>query len=1141
MKVPEMTALPDDRERLLAVSTFDRNVVVTAGAGTGKTTLLVDRITHLLMRETDPLKISDIIAITFTKKAANEMKMRLRSRLRYFIDRSEGKGKAGYYEDALLDELMHRYSHAMDTIAEISRGAINDLEKAQIGTIHSFAGHILRLYPVEAGISPDFEEDDGSGFDAHFEREWEEWLEEELSAVSPRGDEWKEILRRVPIGSVALFAKCLCRETIPLSSLEDKRHTGNVDNSNILDWVRKEKGSALDILNRYQDSRKVKMHGLLMKSVELFENLIEGVDIEKLFDDTIPPRPPSGWTEEDYGEAARVVAVAQSLSAADEAFVSKLSDLIVPFALRCRRMFASSGYLSFDGLLASCCNVLKNKQNIRTNLKNRFKSILVDEFQDTDPVQYEIILYLAEDEDRFEKEWCRVQLMPGKLFIVGDPKQSIYAFRGADISAYHRVVDLITSQGGCVVNLTTNFRSHRGIIDAVNSVCRRVIRRRDDIQPEYVDISACPGREAVKPLQRVEMRLVDTRHEDDRDAAEPVEREALALGKFLKDEMIGKEVIADSDGSESPVSPGHIAILLPKLTQVHEYLDVFKRLRIPYIVEGDRHFYGTQEVVDFVNLLRVLDNPLDLTAMAGVLRSPFGGLSDRELYELCRLSLLDFRMEASVLNDGLAKVTYSSDGKRRGEEFIELVPELYGLMNRLYLNVSMLPVPDAIHYIFDNSPVIELAASSYHGEQSVANLHKICRIAGAMSEKSNLTLKGLTTLLEKRVASREKEGESLLSEEGVDAVRVLSIHRAKGLEFPVVVVGGLHGIPNRGREAASVTHDWTGGMTGISVSGLGNYSAVMMGDKERLTEKEEMRRLLYVAMTRARECLILSGVLGKRIYKDSYLSILTDAMRGRCGDGPADEIRIDEGLIKQTLIDYKSCAIADMKANVLMKSDKRISPERIEMLSGLWENRDRAYRAILNSPFFVTPSAIEGHCTEVRHEVQIPHVNGSKTREYSILVGNIAHYILLNWDYNLDTAMFKNAVGDACRKFTHQPDLLDTLQSELEGIFEVYSTSSVYEELKNAEILAREVPFSVPWDGRVMEGVIDIIYRCGDGIFAADYKTDRVREDEIDSKKDEYSASVDIYANAIRKCTGFDIKGFKLVFLRHGIWCKFET
>ncbi|MCC6544275.1 MAG: UvrD-helicase domain-containing protein [Nitrospirae bacterium] len=1164
-----MTELPDDKDRLLAVTTFDKNVVVTAGAGTGKTTLLVDRITHLLMRDTAPLKITDVVAITFTKKAANEMKIRLRKRLHYFMDcagRMRGvshmvennssndseadnySSKINDYEAALLNDLIQRYDLSPDLIAQRAEDAINNLEKAQIGTIHSFAGHILRLYPLEAGIAPDFDEDDGSGFEGHFEREWEEWLDPELSVDSGHGEEWKEVLRRVPLEGVKMFAKCLCKETIPLSSFshsvlypgkEPQQLSGK-----FLTWLEQEKRNAGEILIKYDGSRKVKMHGLLKSAMELFDNLIASTEFTP-FDDNIPSTKPAGWKEDDYREAVRIAAVAQSLSVTDDQFIGKLTALISPFSVSCRKSFVLSGNISFDGLLSFCCNILKNNGSIRSNIKKDFKSILVDEFQDTDPLQYEIILYLAEAHDEFKRDWREIKLAPGKLFIVGDPKQSIYAFRGADIEAFHKVVDMVLTQGGVRANLSTNFRSHGGIINVVNSVCRQIIRGRDYLQPEYVDIIERPGSGAVKPIQRVELRLLDSRNEDDCDAAEAIEREAMALGKFLKEEMIGKEIITDSAGCEVPVSPRHIAILLPKLTQVHEYLDVLKRLSIPYIVEGDRHFYGTQEVIDFVNLLRVLDNPLDRTAMAGFLRSPLGGLSDRELYELCRMSLLDYRMENGRLNEGLDKLNNAGFSESSLNDMKEHVRALYGLMKHLNVNISVLPVPDAIHYIFDYSPVLELAASSYHGEQSVANLQKIYRIAAAMSDKSGLTLKGLTILLEERVASREKEGESLLSEEGVDAVRILSIHRAKGLEFPVVIVGGMQGIQNRGSDPASVTYDWAAGMTGISIGGISNHSSVMMQDKKRLIEKEELKRLLYVAMTRAGECLILSGVIGKRVYKDSFLSMIMETIGESAGDSLVNDISVEKGVIKQTVIKFKSSATPERYARDIKIGDDRISLEKIEVLSGLWDKRGDVCRAILEKPFFLTPSSVEKKTAASSVKIKKPDNDRLVSAQRSILIGNIAHYVLSNWDFAANVSLFGEAVKDACRKFIAQAGSLEgvsdkgggdyeKIQNELVCLFEKFSASSAYQELKGAEILGNEVPFSIPWDGRVMEGVIDIIYRYRDKLYAADYKTDMVREEEMESKCREYSVSADIYMNAVRACTGIGLEGFKLIFLRHG-------
>ncbi len=1173
-----MIELPDHRDRQLAVTTFDKNVVVTAGAGTGKTTLLVDRLTHLLMREPDPLRITDIVAITFTKKAANEMKIRLRGRLQYFVDRSkdgvkafsdetlmsngsqggmkippplsplpqgEGKyegttanpppltgggegegerrgfsGERTLYEDSLLQDIMARYNLGMDKIAERAADAINNLEKAQIGTIHSFTGHILRLYPLESGLDPDFEEDEGNAFEEHFEREWEGWLDAELSSGSVRKEKWKGVLRRVSISDLEKFTKELCGESVPVLSLEEEMSGGGIGNGRMFEWLRQETHKAKVILEQYtkEHIRKVKMHSLLGVSIEVFEKLISGSQTI-LFNESIPSKNPKDWLEDDYDEAIRIVSIARALTAADDSFIQHILELILPFISSFRKKFVASGKMSFDGLLSYCCELLKNRIDIRNNLKRNFSAILVDEFQDTDPLQYEIILYLAEIEGGVEQDVKKIMPAPGKIFIVGDPKQSIYAFRGADIEAYHKVVDRIVNMDGVRANLSTNFRSHNEIINLVNSAFSRIIRKRDLLQPEYVDIAECPGHNAVRPLQRVEIRLVDMRNKDESDSAEAVECEAMAIGKWLKEEVIGKEIITGSDGGEAPVSPRHVAILLRKLTQVHEYLDVFKRLGIPYIVEGERNFYGAQEVIDFVNLLRVLDNPWDSVALAGVLRSPLGGLSDRELYELSRLSLLDYRR--------------IKDGKLN-----ECMKNLYSLLNSLADNINMMPVPEAIHYIFDNTPVMELAASSYHGEQAVANLLKIYKIAESLSDKSNLTLKGFTALLEQRVAGMEEEGESLLSEEGVDAVRILSIHKAKGLEFPIVVLGGIHGVPYRGGDAASVMYHWMTRTLGLRVSGIWNSADVMLQDRKEMREEEEQKRLLYVAMTRAKECLVLSGVMSDKIDRGSFLYRIQSLSGDALGNSSYNSIEIGEARMKQTVIDYRLCSSPEVSKKDFRKSDEITTPEWIEQLSGMWRSRDHMYQSIKKRRLFITPSRLEeDNVTAFSKKIKSAGSELSTVKR-SILTGNIAHYILEQWDFANDAAKFKMVVEDACRKFmpagNEGYDQFALVVSELKDMFESFSKSPAYEELKRVEILGREVPFTIPWNGQVMEGVIDLVYRDIDSIYAADYKTDRISDDEIADKMKAYSVSGKIYAEAVKRCIGADAAGCKLIFLRSG-------
>lgn len=1141
-----MMDLPDIEERRRAVTTFDKNVVVTAGAGTGKTTLLVDRVVHLLMREPSPLEITDLVALTFTNKAANEMKIRLKARLQAFIspssDFSLDPNDPSHHEERMLSDLVNTYGGyglTRDRIEERAAEGIKNLEKAQICTIHSFAGHILRLFPIEAGIDPGFREDDGTEFEEHFEREWEDWLESELSSASPRRELWQAALRQTGLDSLKSFGRELCRELIPLPRLEQAGNQHELSDE-IRRWLEGQHRKVQTLLSRYTKSRKIEQQ--LQRANEVLHGILTGQDAAIHMEDVSSGTAPAGWDPDDYREALRTLRTVKRLLSVDKKFFRALLELLLPFAVKCRERFTASGNISFDGLLTLCRDLLKTRPKVRGELKRRFKAILIDEFQDTDPVQYEILLYLSEIPDRHEKDWRKIRLAPGKIFIVGDPKQSIYAFRRADIEAYSRVVEMILAgDKGLKTDLTTSFRSHHRILTVVNELFSRIIRKRELLQPEYVPLIPHPGSRAVLPVQRVELRLVDGRGREDIDAASATRLEAEAIGKWLREEMLGREMIVESKGNKVVLSPRHIAVLLRKLTDVSEYLDVFRRYDIPYIVEGERHFYATQEVIDFVNLLKAIDNPCDTLSLVGVLRSPLGGLSDIEIDEMNRLSLLDYRTPDEALKNGVAG---TSCLKHQGRFLFDL----YKLLRRLHDEAGAKSPPEALSSIFETLPVLELAASSFHGEQAVANLQKIQKIAESLSHKSDLTLKGFTTLLEKRVETLKEEGESLLTEETVDAVRILSIHRAKGLEFPVVILAGMHSVSKGGEEAVSILYDWSSNETGFKVDHLRNFGAVMLNERRMIRDEEEQKRLLYVAMTRAKECLILSGTLYGRVNRESFLSMIRDVTGYLPGEGSSGEIVVGDGRIKQTLIDPGDCVpqyperksrkpeVRSQKPEGRREKIGVSVSEDTEVFAGLWESRNHRYDSVRKRNLFITPSKIENEMMRPPAVKEDLTEEEKMRRDRAILIGSLAHAILGRWDFRNDPSLYKNAVEEACLKFTPASFAAEigSIKGELDRIFKTFFASSAYDELKRGIIITREVPFTIPYDGRVMDGVIDLIYRIDGRLYVADYKTDKISEEEIPRRMKEYSLSGGIYTEAVRMCLKADVSGFKLIFLRLG-------
>ena len=503
-----MTTLPaDDLERRQATTTFDRNVVVTAGAGTGKTTLLVERCVNLLMRPSDPVEMTELVALTFTNKAANEMKARLRDRLEVLAGHRTGGPAAKEAEAAALDALRERYSITTDDIHGRARKALQQLERAQIGTIHSFAAALLRLYPLETGLNPQFREDDGRLRKRQFDTGWGLWLDEELSGTGPRTEEWKKILGRFSLDRLGELALALCADNVDLDGLQ--RPGGPDDPAGVLgQWLRGLEDAITDLIHRHPKQRRIEQAlAVGRRVIQAAGGGGASVDDEEL-SLLRGLTAPKDWAQEDFHHARNLVTDVRALAQVDPVEIHRLCALLVPFARQCREDFARHGLVTFDGLLVRSRDLLRDHPRIREELKTRFKAILVDEFQDTDPLQYEIILWLCEEPSRRAASWRDIRLAPGKLFVVGDPKQSIYGFRGADIAAYLQVVkEVIQAQNGVEYRLTANFRSDARILDVVNGVFEHLIREEPGLQPEYIALQPgpdTPGEPTARPEQRYE-------------------------------------------------------------------------------------------------------------------------------------------------------------------------------------------------------------------------------------------------------------------------------------------------------------------------------------------------------------------------------------------------------------------------------------------------------------------------------------------------------------------------------------------------------------------------------------------------------------------------------------------------------------
>jgi len=944
-------AIPGDHlERRKAIES-PRNLAVTAGAGTGKTTLLVDKILQKVLRE--DVAIDRVLALTFTEKAANEMRSRLRIELR----RAE---------------------------------RLDGLERAEIGTIHSFCAHVLRQFPIEAGVSPDFEVDEGTIFRRRFEDQWPRWLDRELGPDARRPKQWRDLLRKVELRQLRDLAEGLCSFGIP-----PERESG---------W------KMIQQTVKDMSARFPKVAAALAGKEKAKNAPSKAEHLEK-----------------------SAYKLAQDLAKVDEDIVGKAVAIVDDFAREFRRDYVRAGYVSFDGILSLVHDLFNDDRfrNVLELLRDRYQCILVDEFQDTDPVQGEIIQKLAEGPDG--------KLVPGKLFLVGDAKQSIYSFRGADIIAYRNLAERILREGGDPVVLRTNFRSHGKILEFVNAAFSRLIVENQKLQDRYEPIE--PAVDAVQkyPDPTLEAILVEEASAD-----ESREVEAVEIARWIQ--------------AHRDISYRDIAILFRSLMDVPTYIEALRARGIPYIVEGEKYFYNTSEVVDFVNLLRAVANPHDRIALAGVLRSPYGTLSDQEIYD--RRKSLDYRTAADV--------------------------PLFGFLRRWNGMAGRVGVGELIDTIFTESYALEIAQAGYHGEQAVANLLKLRQKAAELEAKGGCTLREFLEVARQAIRELEEEGESPLADETLDAVRILSIHRSKGLEFPVVVLPDLHRQSQPPR-IGTVAYDWTTKTLGVRLGDVMNSGAAALGFLDRERKREEWRRLLYVAATRAREILVLLGSADAR--DESFLGLLMPDLDGRAA---------------VTRKKYRRPPFHAPAAEA-----ERRTPDW-EAFVRMWREREKRSQVVER---ITSPSKLE-EAEVVDRALFLSDGPGSSSRATE--VGTICHSVLEHLDFR-------------------KPSVPEATDPEAAEILKKFFKSAPFKELAGAEILARELPFLLPRGEQIVQGVIDVVYRIGGRIggrsggkvYVADYKTDKLMEPE------DYGLIRDIYTEAVRKILKVD-PAFKLIYLRQG-------
>lgn len=943
MTEPELVDA-EARERIR--SSLDESLLVEAAAGTGKTSVLVTRIVNVLA--TGAAEVGEILAVTFTEKAAGELKLRLREELERARRAPPGAGAAG---------AAHRVRNVEHAIAH--------LEEAQVSTIHGFCADLLRERPVEAKVDPRFEvlADPAPVFGQAFDA----WLQEALT--DPPEGLRRALSRRSAGGFGAPGAQEQPTERLRAAaeSLAEWRdfqapwRRERFDRPAFIDRLVTDLIDFAALAERAENPRDrlyldVRAAVLLAREIEKQDELRSTRDYDGIEADLVELAGKRNFTNPRKGSGTRYgrpvdrrksvghatfpsgkgpgtrdgddVVTRKTVIERHGRIVKKLKDFrrVVDADLAAllrdelqgpiaafETLKREAGRLDFVDLLLKARNLVRDDAGVRVDFQRRFTRIFVDEFQDTDPLQAEILLLLAAG-DPAEGDWRQVRPAPGKLFIVGDPKQSIYRFRRADVGVYWQVKSQLEAAGVPTLALTTSFRAARGIQRLVNRAFAPLMAgpvpaaddsagRGGTAGPSARAATARRGAGAAPPAVGEAPRQADyvplSPYRDDPDGQPgvvvlPVPRPyglwrvtagavegsfPDAAGAFIRWLVAESGWRVTEPGGEPaaparvPVAPRHVCILFRRFESfgrdvTRGYVDALEARDLPHLLVGGRGFHDREEVTTMRAALAAVEHPDDELSVFATLRGSLFAVEDAALLEYHQRfgRLHPFRIPDEL--------TAGAGGDVGVRERLGPIAEALAVLRDAHRRRNAAPVAETVGRLLEATRAHAGFVMRPGGEQALANVLLTAELARRYEAGGGLSFRGFVEQLEDEALARQA-GEASILEEGSDGVRIMTVHRAKGLEFPVVVLADptcrLH------RRTAGRFIDAARGLCAQRLAGWPPLDLLDHEAVEVERERQENVRLAYVAATRARDLLVVPAV-GDGPYEGGWLEPLHPAV-----------------------------------------------------------------------------------------------------------------------------------------------------------------------------------------------------------------------------------------------------------------------
>jgi ATP-dependent exoDNAse (exonuclease V) beta subunit len=1145
----------DEESREIIRKKLDETLVVEAAAGTGKTTELVNRIVRVLAE--GRANVREIVAVTFTEKAAGELKLRLRQRLE-----TERQQAARRETAARLDE------------------AVQNLEEAHVSTIHGFCADLLRERPVEASVDPLFRVLTEGQAERLFNDAFASWFHSILE-TPPEGV--RRSLRRTSRGS----------------------RPGDVDEDGPMERLRR---AAFD-LAEWRDftgawtREPFDREGMITSIVPLVHTL---ADVSKspsyagdnLFLDTEPVRrlsadlagapPPETAADFDGLESqlvdlrrnrdfkrgrkgsgptyARGVPRARVLEArdllthalddfqlrADADLAALLHEELLACVDRYRHLKAREGALDFLDLLLHARNLIRDNSAVRNHFQTRFRCLFVDEFQDTDPLQAEILLLLASS-DPGETRWQHVDPVPGKLFLVGDPKQSIYRFRRADVHIYRQVCEQLVGRGATFVELRKSFRGVENLQRVINAAFAQVMDGNVDTrQANYVPLE--PSRTDHPDQPSVVVLPVPRPYAQRFIAARAIE-ESLpdAVGAYVhwlvtqSNWMVTER--RDSD-RRVPIEARHICILFRRFVSYGEditraYVDALEARGVKHLLVGGRAFHGREEIETLRAALMAIEWPDDQLSVFATLHGALFAIGDEELLEYHHHagSFHPFRIP-ETLPKGLEPI----------REALTCLANWHRRRNRR-------PVAETISDVLGSTRAHVSFVLRPGGEQVLANALHVAELARQYEVEGGMSFRGFVEAL-REAASGGQAAEAPILEEGSDGVRLMTVHKAKGLEFPVVILADI-----TARLTPFDASRYIDAERERCALRIGGWSPKDLNDNkamELLREEKEGERVAYVAATRARDLLVVPA-LGDGPYSEGWVAPLNAAIypaedarrvqaRGvgcpsfsskdsvlmRPDGDPASRLTVCPGQHEFTSSDdpyslvwwSPEPAVLSLGAQApfgLRRDDlivKDVAPgvlrRGLDTYHAWKSGRDDAIAAA-RRPSIDVMTATAAAATEVLapigHDIDVATeiVDGPQQRPGGQRFGSLVHALIADMPLDAPDA------HTIARLAAAHGRVLGADAGEIAAAEAIVVRVLAHPVLQAAARANRggrcyrEMPVTWRTDtGAIIEGFVDLAYADESGLVVVDFKTDR----ELDGAIDRYQRQVRIYAAAIAAATG---------------------